>query len=123
MPDIRNHHHLKLTVTRLPSTICLLTSLMMKLLKAGYIHNERVPVPPAPNDDAIVTKTDVPSNSADAVEPAKKEEEIITDLTQFGTEKPTLLYESVISKLYAGIQCKMCADRFVTKECVILAGS
>ena len=75
------------------------------------------------NDNAIVTKTDVPSNSADAVEPAKKEEEIITDLTQFGTEKPTLLYESVISKLYAGIQCKMCADRFVTKECVILAES
>ena len=98
MPDIRNHHHLKLTVTRLPSTICLLTSLMMNLLKAGSIHNERVPVPPAPTDDSI-TKTDVPSNSADAVEPAKKDEDIITDLTQFGTEKHTILYESVISKL------------------------
>ena len=61
--------------------------LMVNLLNAGYIHNER-PTPPAPTVDSI--KTDVLSNSAAAFQPAKKEEEIVPDLTQFDMANHTM---------------------------------
>ncbi|MBN3285974.1 PCF11 protein, partial [Polyodon spathula] len=91
--------------------------LLSKLLSTGIIKPTQTETPP--------NETNVPSQTQSVAEEEDDEEQDedqnIPDLTGFVIEDMKQRYDSVINKLYTGIQCYSCGVRFTTSQTDIYA--
>ncbi|TSQ12708.1 Pre-mRNA cleavage complex 2 protein Pcf11 [Bagarius yarrelli] len=93
--------------------------LMAKLIGFGIIK-------PTPTDSSIESTSVTPSQSVPEEEEPEEEEEqeeddTLPDLTGFVVEDMKQRHESVITKLYTGIQCYSCGMRFTASQTDIYA--
>ncbi|MBN3313896.1 PCF11 protein, partial [Atractosteus spatula] len=91
--------------------------LLSKLISTGIIKPTQTETPPS--------ETAVPPQSQSAVEEEEEEEQDddqnVPDLTGFMIEDMKQRYDSVINRLYTGIQCYSCGMRFTASQTDVYA--
>ncbi|KAK1168203.1 hypothetical protein AOXY_G11095 [Acipenser oxyrinchus oxyrinchus] len=91
--------------------------LLSKLLSTGIIKPTQTETPP--NDSNVPSQTQSVVEEEDDEE--QDEDQNIPDLTGFVIEDMKQRYDSVINRLYTGIQCYSCGMRFTTSQTDIYA--
>ncbi|XP_014312986.1 pre-mRNA cleavage complex 2 protein Pcf11-like [Myotis lucifugus] len=88
--------------------------LFSKLLKAGILKLSQP-------DSATTQVNEVAAQPPAEEEEGQNEDRDVPDLTNFTTEELKQRYDSVINRLYTGIQCSSCGMRFTTSQADVYA--
>uniref|UniRef100_G1PYJ8 Pcf11 C-terminal domain-containing protein n=1 Tax=Myotis lucifugus TaxID=59463 RepID=G1PYJ8_MYOLU len=88
--------------------------LFSKLLKAGILKLSQP-------DSATTQVNEVAAQPPTEEEEGQNEDRDVPDLTNFTTGELKQRYESVINRLYTGIQCSSCGMRFTTSQADVYA--
>uniref|UniRef100_K7F5E1 Pre-mRNA cleavage complex 2 protein Pcf11 n=1 Tax=Pelodiscus sinensis TaxID=13735 RepID=K7F5E1_PELSI len=92
--------------------------LFSKLLKTGILKVSK----PTDSTSAQVNETSTqPAPEEDEDDQDQSEDQDIPDLTNFTVEELKQRYDSVINRLYTGIQCYSCGMRFTTSQTDVYA--
>ncbi|XP_045339771.1 pre-mRNA cleavage complex 2 protein Pcf11 isoform X4 [Leopardus geoffroyi] len=87
--------------------------LFSKLLKTGILKLSQ--------PDSATTLNEVAAQPAPEEEEDQNEDQDVPDLTNFTIEELKQRYDSVINRLYTGIQCYSCGMRFTTSQTDVYA--
>ncbi|KAL0993742.1 hypothetical protein UPYG_G00113040 [Umbra pygmaea] len=100
--------------------------LLSKLISTGIISSGGIK--PTPSTDTVAAPSSTESDTTppaplieEEEEEEQEEDENLPDLTGFAIDDMKLRYDSVVTKLYTGIQCYSCGMRFTASQTDVYA--